>query len=260
MNNYYETLDFNKAFDIGNNVIAIQQWYYAYGHFMDENFNLFDFHSQIKKIYNLDFKILNDYSNDVAYKNYPFISNVLFGNNHINSFHYDKKILKFKNLFLIKHKITMPTFHKFPLTAKNHILNFIQNNNSSNNDKIGCFITRGIATHLPRNLDNQNEIEDFFNSKQNFCVINPEKITICDFINTIQNKNIIVITWGSALVNLLFLKPQTNVIILKSKSYEHESIELFKHIIKDLNLHILVHENNMIHIESIENTLSKILY
>ena len=113
------------------------------------------------------------------------------------------------------------------------------------NDKI--FITRGLAKSNPRNLDNQSEIEDHLDS-MGYTVINPENITLDEFINYIYNASKIVMTWGSAMVNMCYLKNNTNVIILKSRSYEHESIELFQKIIDNnkLNVNVILHADNKI--------------
>lgn len=113
------------------------------------------------------------------------------------------------------------------------------------NDKI--FITRGLAKSNPRNLDNQSEIEEHLYSN-GYTVINPENISLDEFINYIYNASKIVMTWGSAMVNMCYFKNNTNVIILKSRSYEHESIELFQKIIDNnkLNVNVILHADNKI--------------
>jgi len=247
-NAYSENLNFDDTCDAGKDVIAIQMWFHTYGHFMDEMFNIYDFKN--KMIDSNHFKILRSYPEGEYFKNYKIITDMLFGETHIKNY---GKMVKLQNLYLIGHQYSMPTFHKFPIIARNHILNSISYDDSEK--KPCCFLTRGIAAHLPRNLDNQTEIEEYYKLKTDFLVLNPENITIPHLINTIRNVKILIITWGSALVNLIFLKPNTTVIVLKSKSYEHENLELFRHIIYGLNLHILVHENNRIDIEKIENLL-----
>ena len=152
--------------------------------------------------------------------------------------------------------ITMNTFHAFPRSVTNHILSNIPINNEYSNN-YNVFITRGPALQNSRNLDNQLEIDKYFNSYNNFKVINPENSTFNNFVNFIRFANVIIITWGSALVNMVYLKPNTNVIILKSKSYEHENIKLFNKIIDSLNLKIFIvsHTNNNVKISDITNIL-----
>ena len=52
---------------------------------------------------------------------------------------------------------------------------------------------------------------------------------------------------------MVYLNQNTVVYILKSQSYEHESIELFMKIIKKykLQIHIIVHKNNKIEIKEL---------
>jgi capsular polysaccharide biosynthesis protein len=96
----------------------------------------------------------------------------------------------------------------------------------------------------------------FFKTKL-FNVINPENIDFKDFINILQKANLIIITWGSALTNLIFCNPGTQVIILKSQSYENESIQLFNKIIKNNSLivKIILHKNNEIDLNELNETI-----
>jgi len=122
-----------------------------------------------------------------------------------------------------------------------------------NYDYEKVFITRGIALHLPRNLLNEEEINNILISK-NFFVVNPELETLDNFINIIKNAKTIVLTWGGTLVNMVYLKPNTKVYILKSESYQDEKIDLFMKIIENYNLKIdiITHINNKIPINKLE--------
>ena len=247
--NYYDTLNINNCIDISNNLITIQSWFSTYGHFKDEIFNLCDFYLKNKEgktNKNIDHTILYNYpTNNV---NYNEIKNKLFEKNVINPQIYlpDVPLLRFKNLILIEHNIISPTFHYFPENIRHKMVKSITLPINNGIIYTNCFITRSIAHHLPRNLSNQLEIEKFINLLDNFDVINPENISLDELIYILQNQKLVIITWGSALINLMYLKPNTNFIILQSKSYEHESIELFKHIIKKLNIDIIKHTNNII--------------
>jgi hypothetical protein len=248
--NCLHNLDMSNFIDISHNLISIQSWFTSYGHFMDESFNLCYFYKENKNNTNLNYNILQDYPN--ALSNYNEIKNKLFRKNHINPRIYlpDTPLLRFKNLILINHSYNCPGFHKFPQKVRQKILNSIIPENIIDS-KINSFITRSIATHLPRNLSNHHEIESYMKSLNNFSVINPENISFDELINILQNKKLVIITWGSALTNLIYLKPNTNVIILQSKSYENESIELFKHVVNNLNIKIIKHINNSIDINEI---------
>ena len=100
---------------------------------------------------------------------------------------------------------------------------------------------------MNRNLDNEPEITEYLISNK-YVIVNPEAISYDDFINNIKDVDNIVMSWGGMLTNMIYLKPNTNVIILKSKSYENETIELFNKIINTykLNVKIIEHDNNKI--------------
>jgi hypothetical protein len=257
--NYLQNINLDNFIDISHNLISIQSWFSAYGHFMDESFNLCDFYLKYKnkKNNNINLNIFQDYPKDNL--NYNEIKNKLFENNHINPQLYlpNTPLLRFKNLILIKHTIFCQTFHSFPINIRQKIIESIMPANSIIEKNINCFITRNIATHLPRNLSNQKEIECFIKSLDNFSVINPENISFDAFINILQNQKLVIITWGSALTNLIYLKPNTNVIILQSKSYEHENIVLFKQVVKHLNIGIIKHTDNIIDTLLIMNLINK---
>lgn len=240
--------------DIGNDIISIEKWFSTYGHYKDEAYNLCDFKNKLKLTYlmtKINYKILLDYKiNNLGYNisNYEIIQKYLFDNSAINASEHN--IIKMKNLMLIVNNYNDKTFHSFPVFSRNLILSKIETKNY-NYEKI--YITRGIATHLTRNFSNEEEIKGFLLCKK-FFIVNPELQTLDNFINIIKNAKTIVLTWGSALTNMVYLKPNTNVYILKSESYQHETIELFMKIIKNYNLkiHIITHINNKITIDKLE--------
>jgi capsular polysaccharide biosynthesis protein len=131
----------------------------------------------------------------------------------------------------------------FPQNIVNKILQKMSDNNKVNYNK-NIFITRGKALHLPRNLNNQEEIETYFKSL-NYDVINPEIIDLKLFINSIKNAENIYITWGGAMVNLCYVNPNTNIYLLQSKSYMNENIfMIFKFLKNYKNLHLIKCDDN----------------
>lgn len=255
--NFLNTIDLsdcNNIIDIGTNIIAIQSWFITYGHFKDEIFNLSNFYDKISTN-GYDYKILLDYHMDnELIKHYPFNNNYniiknYLCDNSINAYTYKRKLLKMRNVHLIENGYNSSTFHSFPYNITQKILSKIDNTIYPQLFHNDVFISRNKALHMPRMLDNLNEIEDYFISK-NFISVNPEILTYEQFINSIRNANRIIITWGGALTNLIYLKPNTQVIILQSKSYEHETIDLFNKIINTykLNIKIIRHTNNMVNL------------
>jgi capsular polysaccharide biosynthesis protein len=262
---YLNKIDLNDI-DLNNNVIfldcniiSITKWFITYGHFKDELFNLYNFTEKLKKIFNCENKVLVDFlksKNNLSYEtdNYDLLNNFLFEDNIINANSY-KSILKMKKVFLIEHIISSEHFHLFPINAKNKILSKIKENNLNYKN---IFITRGTALHLPRNINNQLQIEEFLTSK-NYNLINPEIINIELFINSIKNAENVFITWGGALVNLVYLNKNTNVYILRSKSYQHESLKLFKFLFdkNNYNLNINIIDSDIENNVDISKLLNK---
>jgi hypothetical protein len=254
-----DSIKLDDSQDIGTDIISIQKWFVTYGHYKDEIFNLCDFYNKKQSVTNTNYKILLDYHTDNnVVTNYPYninytiIDKLLFEkNNSINSYSFNKQVLKMSKLYLIEHIITSNTFHSFPINITKKILSGI--NDNIHYEKV--FITRNNAVHLPRDLDNINDIEKYVKTKNYIC-INPEVLLYIDFIASIRNANNIITTWGGALTNLIYLRHSCNVIILQSKSYEHESIELFNKIIETYKLNIIIikHKNNKIDL----NELNKI--
>jgi len=227
------------------NIICILHWFNTYGHFKDELFNLYNFYKLFDKN---NFTALMNYKQNhgilpigYSFDNYDKIKDLLFDSNHfINASNLNNNIIKINNLVLIKHEISSPMFHMFPKNVVNKILYKINNDNSNNdNFNKNVFITRGKALHMPRNLDNQQELEEHFLSI-NYNVINPEIMDIERFIKNIQNAENIFITWGGAMVNLCYVNPNTNIYLLQSLSYKDEYIfHVFNFLKSYKNLYLI---------------------
>jgi hypothetical protein len=248
--NYINESDLHNSVFIDKNVLSISKWFVTYGHYVDEAYNLCDVQNKFL-LNNISCKVLLDYHTDNEIMkhcpfntNYKLIDNYLFDKTSVNAYIYGKTLLKMDKLFLIKHRYLDKTFHLFPKYARNKIMDKILNNNLHNKN---VFITRNQALHMSRNLSNEPEISSYL-QEHNFMLFNPEKISIDIFIDNVRNSDNIVMFWGGALTNMVYFKQGANVIILKSKSYEKESIELFRKIIdaNNLNVKIITHVNNEI--------------
>lgn len=249
--NCLNELNIENFIDIGSSYAAIQKWFISYGHFKDELFCLSDFICDTEYRGIIEFHTDNDVFPHIKYnENYTKLAGIIFNNDYINPYTYKGKLLKLKKLKLIEWNITSKMFHSFPKSATNKILN--ASPNSEIKDKI--FVSRGKALHLPRNLANQKEIEDYFTENSIFSV-NPEDMLLEEFVMNVRNCNNAIITWGGALANMVYFSPGTNVTILKSSSYMHESIELFRKLITTYELNITIIEcdsNNIISLDKLE--------
>jgi len=242
---------FENAILINNEVSAVGKWFDTYGHFSDEVFSLCDFNNELLLSENKEATPIINYQVINSTKNYELLGNYLFDGKLINTSVYGWNIIKFKKLRLLPNFFSQYAFHSFPRFSRDKVLSKIyektKNHNDTNNNNI--FITRGIAISNQRNLDNQCEIETYLKSN-GYIVINPENILLDEFINYISNANNIIMTWGSAMVNMCYFKDNTNVTILKSRSYEAEPLNLFQKIITryNLNVNVILHNDNKISI------------
>jgi hypothetical protein len=260
---FIEETDIYKNIDIGENFIWCQKWFFSYGHFNDELFTLFDFTEKMKATNNEInyFKHLQDYpisEEFVRYlipnnnANYNKISNYLFGNTFINLGIENQNCYKLKNLLIIRHIFKSTTFHKFPKNAKNHILNKMEPINKETNKNI--FITRTEGLHLKRNIENLNEINEFFKNN-NYEVINPENMDFDLFVHYLKNAENIYLTWGGIMVCMIYINPNSNIFILKSKSYDSEELSIIKNLISNYslenNIKVIKHTDNKIDLNQI---------
>ena len=254
--NAIKNTNFSKCEYIGDHLVAVEKWFVTYGHYLDEVFVIADY---INKYDNnskaiLDYPVV-DQPNFRHNVNYKTIEDLLFCGKSINMAVTKQNTHRGNNLTLIRHRITDVTFHSFPLTIRDKLVGKIKSSCDIKNEKV--FITRGTALHMPRNLENQTQIEKLLGDNH-FKIINPETVGFVEFIQLIGSANTVVITWGGALTNLVFLKKGARVVVLKSKSYDHESLELFDKMIKtsELKVSVVNHKNNNCLIKDICNELS----
>jgi capsular polysaccharide biosynthesis protein len=185
----------------------------------------------------------NEKHTNYSFENYDKLVNLLWDkDNFINAANLNSEIVQIDKLIFIKHNVASPMFHMFPQNIVNIVFNKINKTNIIYNKNV--FITRGTALHLPRNLNNQIDIEHYFMGI-NYSVINPELLNIETFINAIKDATNVYITWGGAMVNLCYVNPNSNIYILKSQSYMNEDIfTIFKFLKTYKNIHIIKCDNN----------------
>ena len=222
------------------NIITTQKFNNLYGHLKDEMFILADFY---EKYNDSNFLPLINYPDNSYYKNINEINKIIF--NKVINPQYIKENIKIKKLIIIEHHFNLGTFHLFPKNITNKIISHYENNTliSQTNNKI--FLTRDKITWVNNNIQNNLELINISKQK-NFLIINPETISINDLINYLKNTDTLIITFGSALVNLIYTRLGCNVIILKSNSYKKQSINIFRNMMKnyDINYKIITCDNN----------------
>lgn len=238
---YIDKLDLNNYIEIDgvNEVISIQTWAETYGHFLDEITNLYEFEKLFAEKNNtrpkilLNFNETNMYNND----NYVILTDILFDNFINIRKNVCGKLIKINKLHIVENSYNCKTFHSFPSNSINRIITNLSEENNIYLEK--AFISRnGSGWNNIRILKNKEEVEELIKG-YGYDLIFPEIISLKEFIDRLRSLNKVFITWGSALTNMIFLKPNTNIIILKSESYFSENIKLFEKIIKNNNLNIV---------------------
>ncbi len=71
-----------------------------------------------------------------------------------------------------------------------------------------------------------------------FAVVNPEDVTYEELVSILACAKTVVMYYGSAMTNLVYMPAGTNVFILKSASYLHESIDIWNKIIATYALNV----------------------
>jgi hypothetical protein len=254
-------IDLSNSIDIGSSYVACEKWFVSYGHFKDEMFTLYDFMHKYNKENISNYKPLMQYPiSQEECKNYRIpknnhnytkIDELLFKK---SLFNLNTNVVSYKltDLILISHDFNSPTFHKFPRIARDHILSQVDIN--VNNINTNVFLTRSIGLHIPRIVDNLDELNNYF-KQRNYDVINPEDVEYTELIKHLINAKNIFLTWGGVMVLLMYVNPQANIYILRGKSYEHEQLSIIKNLISNYglyNIKVIDHVNNIINISDIE--------
>jgi hypothetical protein len=241
--------------------IAIQSWFVTYGHFHDEVYALADFKLETEQ----DLKVILDYPpSDNMHLNYQTSTNyerlqaTAFSHRACNVFEAGAVPVKLEGCCVVSHMIEAPTFHSFPERIRNLLVRRTAGYQPQNPEVM--FISRQIAKHLPRNIANQEEIEKACLDAA-IPVYYPEKLSFDRLVRRLNAARAVIITWGGALTNLVYLAKGARVLILKSESYRHENLDLFNKIIHQrmLQTDILeTNKENIIVVDELRDRLAKL--
>lgn len=233
-------VDFSSIIEIHSPIVAIEKWYNSYGHFKDEAYNLGAIldDAAIPK----DAIALLDYPTDDRLDggswsfnpNYQKIEKLIFESRSLNAYNFKENVLKFNKVFLFENRINSKTFHSFPLAISTKI-----KNNISKKNKKSKFLFLSRASSY-RDIDNKNEIEESLSQK--FFIFSPENNSYDSLVEYCAGADLVVMYYGSAMTNMCYFRPNTNVIILKSKSYALEKIDLWNTLITNYGLKITIIE------------------
>jgi hypothetical protein len=226
------------------NIISIKKFNTLYGHIKDEMFILSDFY---EKYNNSSFLPLINYPNDAYYNNMNEIQKIIL-HTCVNPEYENVKLIKMKKLIIVDHHYNLETFHLFPKNITNKIFSYFNNNNiinniNNNNNINKIFLIRDKTTWQNNNINNNLDLINISKQK-GFIITNPEIIKLDELVNKLKNTDILIITFGSALVNLIYTKVGCQVIILKSTSYKSHDIKIFRNLMKNYNINYKIIECN----------------
>jgi hypothetical protein len=230
--------NFSSVIEIHTPVVAIEKWFITYGHFKDEAYNLGAVLSDpfIPK----DAIVLLDYPTDSRLNqpsfsfnsNYQKIERLIFESRALNAYNFKASVLKINKLFIFENRIYSKTFHSFPVAIGLKIKNSIERENKSSKF---LYLTRSTSY---RDILNKEEIEKSI--KDEFFICSPENHSYESLVEYCDGAELVVMYYGSAMTNMCYFRPNTKVIILKSKAYSHETLELWNTLIANYQLRIWV--------------------
>ena len=255
---HLDKVNFSSLIEIYSPVVAIEKWFISYGHFKDEAYNLGEILSDTSIPQNAI--ALLDYPTDERLNhasfsfssNYQKIEKLIFESRSLNAYNFKAHVLKFSEVFVFENRYLSKTFHSFPMTVSSRIKNNIIKKNKTSEF---LFLTRSSSY---RDIDNKTEIEEFL--KQKFNIFSPENNSYDSLVEHCDAAKLIVMYYGSAMTNMCYFKPNTNVIILKSKSYAPEKIDLWNTLISNYSLKLTIidaDESNFINQEHLMNAINQ---
>lgn len=234
--------DLKKAIELEDSYLWCQRWFCSYGHFCDDCFNNFNFKYQSNKKFD-NYSVLIEFHNNQeennGYRipknnhNYRNICNYLFNDKYYNP--NDSKacdLYKLKKIVLISNSYHDPTFHKFPKSARNFIISKISNTTETHPN---LFLTRSEGLHMKRLLDNMADIEKYMKEK-NFNILNPENTNYLELVRNIKNAKKLILTWGGALVLLMYASKDAQITIIQGKYYGDENLGVIKNLLANYEL------------------------
>lgn len=245
--------DISKARCFGGGYIAVEKWFYTYGHFKDEIFTLANFADLLNEPFR---KVLLDYPSDKrlntesfsSNSNYELIKNLIFGQRALNTYEFGDQVLLINDLVLVENGFDSEAFHSFPPSVTNRIRSAISHSNNMYNKYI--FVTRSASY---RDIANKNEVETKFISS-GYELLNPELVSYEELVYALSTAERVAMYYGSAMTNLIYAPKGAKITILKAQSYMEENLDLWRKVIRDYLLDVTVvdAEDNVINLAEID--------
>jgi hypothetical protein len=230
----------DEPFDIGGGFCAIEKWFFTYGHFKDEAFNLANFMSKHPLAFGckpfLDYPLDDDLDTE-KFKhnaNYEFIDKCIFGSSSFNAYNYKGRVLRLNDLLCVHNGAGSDCFHSFPVNISERIKSRFIDRDVRYSGPEKAMITRSESY---RDIENKSDVENFL-VERGYALINPELISYRDLVCILANVQSAFFYYGSALTNLVYLPPKAKVFVLKSQSYMPENLSLWSKVINSYDIEV----------------------
>lgn len=228
------------SFPLGSGVVYTERWSPSYGHLVDEMFTTAAAKDEVIEL--MDYLPLVDFPVSIGLTSRPPLANVaamaqaIFQGGSLNLSAVKESSLSVDRLALIRNRTSDNCFHRFPTAICERIVKMFENTQDladESDRREYLFLTRGMSADSKREIPGlQAMIEEA--ESQGFRVMNPETSTLPDLVRRINSCKGLVCSWGGALTNAAFLKPDTRVGILQLPAYQDETLNhIFGHMIEE---------------------------
>jgi hypothetical protein len=228
------------SFPLGSSVVYTTRWPPSYGHLVDEMFTTAAAKDEVPEL--MDYLPLVDFPVSGGLTSRPPLANVaemaqaIFQGGSLNLSAVKESTLSVDRLALIRNRTSDTCFHRFPTAICERVVKMFENTPDVADEPESCeyvFLTRGVSADSKRRIPTlQAMIEEA--ESRGFRVMNPETSTLSRLVRNISSCTGLVCSWGGALTNAAFLKPDTRVGILQLPAYQDESLNLiFGHMIEE---------------------------
>jgi hypothetical protein len=245
------------SFPLGSGVVYTTRWPPSYGHLVDEMFTTAAAKDVIAELMDylplVDFPVYTGITSRLLLANVAQMSQAIFQGGSLNLSAVKEPSLTVNRLALIRNRTSDTCFHRFPTAISKRIVKLFEVNNDLADEadvREFVFLTRGENVDSKRQIPDLDAMIDEAKSR-GFRVMNPEHSTLQTLVRVISSCKGLVCSWGGALTNAAFLKPESRVGILKLEAYQDEPLNLiFGHMIEEHALstkvmHIDDHEGNL---------------
>jgi capsular polysaccharide biosynthesis protein len=184
----------------------------------------------------VDFPVSSGLTSRPPLANVANMAQAIFQGGALNLSAVKESSLSVDRLALIRNRTADTCFHRFPTAISERIVKMFEVSQDLADESDGrefVFLTRGESADSKRQIPAQQAMIEEAKSR-GFRVMNPEVTTLPHLVRSISSCKGLICSWGGALTNAAFLKPDTRVGILKLPAYQDESLNvIFGHMIEE---------------------------